>query len=86
MFDSTKNTTTDSAVALLIHYCFDLGSYTVSELIDHWLQDYPASWVCQSVIEALYQGRYKAISVEQILAFGNDGVRLSTITTMNLNA
>jgi len=69
MFDPAKHTTTDFAVALLIHYNFDLGGYTASELIDRWLQDYPANWVCQGVIEALYQGRYKAISVEQILAF-----------------
>jgi len=69
MFDPAKHTTTDFAVALLIHYSFDLGGYTASELIDRWLQDYPANWVCQGVIEALYQGRYKAISVEQILAF-----------------
>ena len=69
MFDPAKHTTTDFAGALLIHYSFDLGGYTASELIDRWLQDYPANWVCQGVIEALYQGRYKAISVEQILAF-----------------
>lgn len=62
------DTTADFAVALLIHYSFDLGGHTASELIDHWLKDYPANWVRFAVIEALYQGRYKAISVEQILA------------------
>jgi len=68
MFDS-DDTSTDFAIALLTHYNFDLGGYTVSELIERWLNDYPANWVFQSVIEALYQGRYKAVSVEQILSF-----------------
>ncbi len=59
----------DLAEALLIRYSFDLGGYSAGELINHWLNDYPAKWVALAVIEALYQGRYKAISVEQILAF-----------------
>ena len=71
MFALDANTAADFAVALLIHYSFDLGGYKATELIDFWLKDYPAIWVCQGVIEALYQGRYKAISVEQILAFWN---------------
>lgn len=57
------------AVALLIHYSFDLDSYTASELIERWTHDYSATWIRSAVIEALYQGRYKSISVEQILAF-----------------
>ncbi len=65
------NTTAEFAVALLVHYSFDLGGYTAGELIDHWLKDYSATWVCQGVVEALYQGRYKAVSVEQILVFWN---------------
>lgn len=63
------DTTAESAVTLLIHYSFELGGYTAGELIDRWLNGYPDNWVCLAVIEALYQGRYKAISVEQILAF-----------------
>lgn len=63
------DTTTDFTVDLLVHYIFDLAGYTPSELIDHWLKDYPARWVRLAVIESLYQGRYKAVSVEQILVF-----------------
>jgi hypothetical protein len=63
------DTTVDLAVALLIYYSFDLGGYTASELVELWLKGCPAIWIRQSVIEALYQGRYKAVSVEQILAF-----------------
>lgn len=60
---------TNCVIALLIHYSFDLGGYTAGELITRWLDDYPANWIHLAVIEALYQGRYKAISVDQILAF-----------------
>jgi hypothetical protein len=56
-----------AAVLLLANYSFDRGRYTPSELVERWLSDYPAKWICLAVIEALYQGRYKAVSVEQIL-------------------
>lgn len=56
------------AVALLSHYKFELRGYTAQELVNLWLRNYPATWVRLGVIEALYQGRYKAVSVEQILA------------------
>lgn len=69
MLTQASNKPTDFAVALLIHYSFDLGGYTAQQLIDHWLNDFSANWICCAVIESLYQGRYKAVSVEQILAF-----------------
>ena len=53
---------------LLSQYNFDLGSWDVERLIDRWLQTYPAQWLRSAAIEALYQGRYKAVSIEQILA------------------
>jgi hypothetical protein len=67
-----RETSTDSAVAyavaLLSHYGFELRGYTAEELVNLWLRNYQANWVRLGVIEALYQGRYKAVSVEQILA------------------
>lgn len=57
-----------TAETLLVHYSFDLSHWTAAELIHKWLQDYPARWLRLAIIEALYQGRYKSISVEQILA------------------
>ncbi|MBD2012809.1 hypothetical protein H6F96_02105 [Microcoleus sp. FACHB-53] len=67
-----REPTTDSAVAyavaLLKHYGFELRGYTAEELVNLWLQNHSAHWVRLGVIEALYQGRYKAVSVEQILA------------------
>lgn len=57
------------AAALLIHYSFDLCGESVSTLIKRLSNACQSGWVRLAVIEALYQGRYKAISVEQILAF-----------------
>jgi hypothetical protein len=67
MLTKAWDTTADCTVGLLLHYIFDLGGYSARELVEHWLRYYPASWVRLAAIEALYQGRYKAISVEQIL-------------------
>jgi hypothetical protein len=63
----SDRTTIAHATDLLTHYSFDLGHQTVSQLTHQWLKEFPAGWVRWAVIEALYQGRYKAISVDQIL-------------------
>jgi len=54
--------------ALLVHYDFDLGNRTVEEITSWWFKNYEVDWLPLAAIESLYQGRYKAISVEQILA------------------
>jgi len=59
----------DLAAALLIHYSFDLSGYSASELVNRWQTQYPIDWLHLAVIEALYQGRYKAFSVQQLLTF-----------------
>jgi hypothetical protein len=70
MTESTQDSATAYATTLLLYYCFELiRGYTAEELVAHWLRNFGASWVRLAVIEALYQGRYKAISVEQILNF-----------------
>ncbi|HBE17313.1 MAG TPA: hypothetical protein DEG17_18370 [Cyanobacteria bacterium UBA11149] len=56
------------AVVLLKHYGFELRGYTPEELVNLWLNNYQANWIRLAVIESLYRGRYKAISVEQILS------------------
>lgn len=53
--------------SMLIHYGFDLGVNDPQELIKKWMTQYDPYWIRLAVIEALYQGRYKAISVVQIL-------------------
>ncbi|MBR8833216.1 MAG: hypothetical protein DSM106950_04015 [Stigonema ocellatum SAG 48.90 = DSM 106950] len=69
MFTPVPNTSADLARALLTHYSFDLSGYSAIELVDIWQKQYTVGWLHLAVIEALYQGRYKAISVQQILAF-----------------
>jgi len=53
--------------ALLVHYGFDLGGFKAEKLAGQWLTQYPGSWLRLAVIEALYEGRYKAVSVGQLL-------------------
>ncbi|MGL5835704.1 MAG: hypothetical protein ACRC1Z_21100, partial [Waterburya sp.] len=48
-------------------YAFDLGRDNAEKLLEYWLDMYHANWIRLATIEALYLGRYKAISVEQIL-------------------
>lgn len=55
------------AIGLLIQYSFDLGGYSASDLVNRWHKDYAVSWLRLAIIEALHQGRYKAVSVQQIL-------------------
>jgi hypothetical protein len=52
---------------LLQHYSFELGGYPIQQLLTRWFDRYPVIWVRLAIVEALYQGRYKAVSVEQIL-------------------
>jgi hypothetical protein len=52
---------------LLSYYSFDLGGQSAQVVLQQWAQDYPVPWIRLAIIEALYQGRYKAISVGQIL-------------------
>jgi len=68
MTEPTQDSAAASATALLGHYGFELAGYTPQELVARWISNYQAIWVRLAVIEALYQGRYKAVSVEQILS------------------
>lgn len=52
---------------LIENYGFELSNETPQELAVRWLEEYEAHWVRLAIIEALYLGRYKAVSVEQIL-------------------
>ena len=69
MTERTYDLAVVQTVELLTRYRFDMKGCTATELVTQWLNNYPAIWVRLAVIEALYQGRYKAISAEQILNF-----------------
>ncbi|HIK14477.1 MAG TPA: hypothetical protein IGS53_04185 [Leptolyngbyaceae cyanobacterium M33_DOE_097] len=55
------------AADLLHYYDFELGGFTVEHLIERWSKAYSSDWILLAVVEALYQGRYKAVSVDQLL-------------------
>jgi hypothetical protein len=65
--DTVNKPAAIAAETLLVHYSFELSHATATELVNHWLESYPSRWLRLAIIEALYQGRYKSISVEQIL-------------------
>ncbi|AKE66293.1 hypothetical protein MYAER_3965 [Microcystis aeruginosa NIES-2549] len=44
-----------------------MRGYKAQELIERWLPIYSLNWIRMAILEALYQGRYKVISVEEIL-------------------
>ncbi|MEG3435853.1 hypothetical protein V0288_01875 [Pannus brasiliensis CCIBt3594] len=52
---------------ILNRYRFEMRGYNTQELLDRWLPTYSLDWIRMAVLEALYRGRYKAISVEEIL-------------------
>ncbi len=52
---------------LLDGYSFDVDAYPTARVIAGWLEEYGPVWVSHAITEALYQGRYKIISIEQIL-------------------
>ena len=67
MTDSLSSSVTAQTVALLTSYSFEIQN-TAQEIVTQWLSRYSIAWVRLAVVEALYLGRYKAISVEQILS------------------
>lgn len=54
-------------VLLLQDYSFEPGGGVLETVVARWLADYEPLWVGYAITEALYQGRYKLVSVEQIL-------------------
>lgn len=53
--------------ALINSYDMDLDGWSAAALVAQWSEQYEPDWLKLAVIEALYQGRYKAFSVQQIL-------------------
>jgi hypothetical protein len=67
MTELTQDLSLAQARSLMDSYAFDLGRDSAEKLLEYWLDLYHASWIRLATIEALYLGRYKAISVEQIM-------------------
>jgi hypothetical protein len=67
MTELTQDLSLAQARSLIDSYAFDLGRNHAEKLLECWLGMYHANWIRLATIEALYLGRYKAISIEQIL-------------------
>ncbi len=65
--DQCNDNNLNQIKALLTRYGFEITQIAISELIEKWTASYSVYWIRLAIIEALYQGRYKAISVEHIL-------------------
>lgn len=61
------NSQTIQTLALLTCYGFDLKDSTPLTTIEQWLAKYSVQWIRLAVVEALYQGRYKAVSIDHLL-------------------
>ncbi|MGF1479190.1 MAG: hypothetical protein ACFB4I_06830 [Cyanophyceae cyanobacterium] len=68
MTDTTRDSAIAQAIALMTHYSFETSRNTVQEMVSRWSNQYSVFWIRLAVVEALYLGRYKAVSVEQILS------------------
>jgi hypothetical protein len=55
------------AAVLLEGYRFEMGQHDARQWVSLWLEFYRPIWIRDAVVEALYQGRYKSVSVRQIL-------------------
>ena len=68
MTELTQDLSLAQAHSLIDSYAFDLGGDDAEQLLESWLDTHHASWIRLATIEALYRGRYKAVSIEQILS------------------
>ncbi|MCC0176233.1 hypothetical protein I4641_04485 [Waterburya agarophytonicola K14] len=68
MTELTQDLSLAQAKSLIDSYAFDLGGDDAEQLLESWSKIYHASWIGLATIEALYLGRYKAISIEHILS------------------
>lgn len=62
-----QNTIINEIETLLVYYSFEAKEDSYQVLINEWLNQYSPQWIRLAVLEALYLGRYKAASIEQIL-------------------
>jgi hypothetical protein len=68
MTELTQDLSLAQAHSLIDSYAFDLEGSNAEQLLKSWLDIYHASWIRLATVEALYRGRYKGVSIEQILS------------------
>jgi hypothetical protein len=68
---STSSSPISTTLELLTYYSLESDRYPPSiskaQVLDEWLKSYSEQWIRLALVESLYQGRYKMISVEQLL-------------------
>ncbi len=57
----------NGVVALIVRYGFDLGGQSAAAVVRAWSCKYDPSFLSLAVIESLHLGRYKVVSIEQVL-------------------
>jgi hypothetical protein len=57
----------DCTATILTHFGFDLDGSSADDLVGLWRDRYPHQWLLLAAIESIYQGRYKALSVDRVL-------------------
>jgi hypothetical protein len=67
MTDFNQDLAISKILSLMNSYSFDTNQRNTEELIKEWLNNYDVNWIYLATIEALYLGRYKAVSIEQIM-------------------
>ena len=67
MYHPHPESATSGPVNILKNYSFESNNLPYEKVLDSWLQRFPLNWVNLAVVESLHQGRYKVVSVEQIL-------------------
>lgn len=67
MTESNQDLAVAQIISLMTSYSFDTDRQSIEQLVGHWQQNYRVRWIYLATIEALYLGRYKAISIEQIM-------------------
>ncbi len=48
-------------------YGLELDGHQVDTILETWLKQYDPAWILKALVESLYRGRYKIVSVENIL-------------------
>ena len=48
-------------------YGLELDGHQIDTILETWLKQYDPTWILKAIVESLYRGRYKIVSVENIL-------------------
>ncbi len=67
MNDVSVSEAISETIVIVNYYGFELPESDTAQVVKKWSEQYAYQWLRPAVLEALYRGRYKGISVEEIL-------------------